>query len=106
MVEQPFELSRDVVQPPLRPAEGLPCFCRGVLAELLGRIASFIGGVQGAGGGLPQGAFSLSGQLFEGIACVSQSLLGVPAEFPQVPFAASSEEPGNDRHRDKSGLLH
>jgi hypothetical protein len=106
MVEQSLELSRDVVQPPLRPAEGLPCFRRGVLAELLGRLPGLFGGIYGAGGGLPERSLGLSGELLESIARVTQSLLGVPAKLAQVPFAASREERGHDRHRDETGLLH
>jgi hypothetical protein len=106
MVEESLELSRDVVQPPLRSAEGLPCFRRGVLAELLGRLPGLVGGIHGVGGGLPQRSLGLSGELLESIARVTQSLLGVLAELAQVPFAASREERGHDRHRDETGLLH
>jgi hypothetical protein len=106
MVEQSFELSRDAVQPPLRPAEGLSCFRRGVLSELLGRLPGLFGGIHGAVRGLPQRSLGLSGELLESIARVTQSLLGVPAKLAQVPFAASREERGDDRHRDETGLLH
>ena len=68
IVEQSFELSRDVVQPPLRPAEGLTCFRRGVRAELLGRLPGLVGGLHGVGGGLPQRSFGLSSELLESIA--------------------------------------
>jgi hypothetical protein len=106
MVEQSLELSRDVVQPPFRPAEGLPCFRRGVRAELLGRLPCLFCGIQSVGGGLAQRSLGLSGELLESIARVTQSLLGVPAKLAQVPFAASREERGDDRDRDQTGLLH